>query len=172
MAFITADAYVYFEPMVYTYDPVNIEETCATLRGYVLAGSDDIIEQGFQYWVLPEGNASARKVLAKAPENNVHTVLAQGQVMQALLSGLRPSTEYGYRAFARCASGDTYGPELTFTTKGTSGIEDIYQEYPAETFREVIGYWDLKGSRHEVPVQGFNIVRYSDGTAEKIFLTK
>lgn len=172
LAFITADAYVYFEPIVYTYEPVSIGESSAVLRGYVLAGSDDIIEQGFQYWEASSDESRPRKIVSRVPEGDVSTILASGQVMQASLSELRPSTEYRFRAFVRSASGENYGTEESFTTKGISSIEDIVEINPDHLSRAIIGYWDIRGCRHETPIIGLNIIKYSDGAVEKVFMTE
>lgn len=172
LAFITADAYVYFEPIVYTYEPVSIGESSAVLRGYVLAGSDDIIEQGFQYWEASSDESRPRKIVSRVPEGDVSTILASGQVMQASLSELRPSTEYRFRAFVRSASGENYGTEESFTTKGISSIEDIVEINPDHLSRAIIGYWDIRGCRHETPIIGLNIIKYSDGTVEKVFMAE
>ena len=48
-AFGTADAYVYFDPTVRTYAAVCHDENSATVSGFIIAGSDDIKEQGFEY---------------------------------------------------------------------------------------------------------------------------
>ena len=49
-AFDPQDAYITYEPILYTYAASAVTETEATLKGYALEGSDDFIEQGFEYW--------------------------------------------------------------------------------------------------------------------------
>lgn len=106
-AFSTADAYVYFEPTVYTYAPTNVTSTGAELRGYALAGSDDVTEQGFEYRAVAQ---------SRAAEGDVQRVVVSGQRMRAQLDNLLPSTTYSVRTFATTAKGTTYGDEMTFTT--------------------------------------------------------
>ena len=111
----------YFEPTVHTYDNAIVENGKVTLMGYVLPGSDDIIEQGFEYWQTENANASMLRA-----QQNVQTVTAFGQRMVAELTGLLGSTTYGYRAYVKTVTGTTYGEERTFTTEAdNTGIETI-----------------------------------------------
>ena len=49
MTFDPSD-FSYFEPTLHTYEAVDISSNSATIKAYILAGTDDIIEQGFEYW--------------------------------------------------------------------------------------------------------------------------
>lgn len=121
IAFGTADAYVYFEPIVHTIAASHITSNSATVSGSVVGGSDDITEQGFEYW--PEGsNANSRhRIMAMTSENHL-TVTASGTLMTAVLSELLPATFYHYRSYAMTAKGVTYGEENTFATEeGVTG---------------------------------------------------
>lgn len=128
IAFYTADAYVYFEPTVYTYSPTNVTSTGAELRGYALAGSDDVTEQGFEYRAVAQ---------SRAAEGDVQRVVVSGQRMRVQLDNLLPSTTYSVRTFATTAKGTTYGDEMTFTTAEDpqSGIETIEAASEATTER-------------------------------------
>ena len=125
LAFGTADAYVYFEPTVRTYAATDVTETEARVRGYAIAGSDDITEQGFEYW--SEGAP------AKRSATNVQRVQTEGQFMTATLVDLLPGTTYTFRVYVETAKGTTYGEEQTFTTvdDGT-GIFGIGSDGEAE----------------------------------------
>ena len=118
LAFGTADAYVYFDPTVRTYEATSVTETEARVRGYAIAGSGEITEQGFEYW--PEG-APAKRSAA-----DVRRVQAEGQFMTATLAELQPGTTYTFRVYVETAKSTTYGEEQTFTTvddgTGISGI--------------------------------------------------
>ncbi len=109
VAFITADAYVYFEPEVHTYDVQNITENSAKVRGYVVTGSDDIEEQGFEYW---SGSETAQ------------TTQASGMMMTATLSELKSNTEYHCRSYVKTNKGTTYGEDVKFRTAVASSIEE------------------------------------------------
>lgn len=89
-AFITADADVYFEPTVYTYAPNSVTKNSAKVVGYAMGGSEDINEQGFEYWSVAGSRADVE----------VKKVLVSGQRMIVSLTDLAPSTTYKVRAFA------------------------------------------------------------------------
>lgn len=156
----------YFEPTVHTYPVEPSTDGSVNVKGYVLAGTDDITEQGFEYWSAA-GGAKAKRMLAEAPAGPVSKIFATGQVMTATLTDLAPSTTYTLRAFVTTVAGVTYGEEQTFTTSpDSSGIIGID---PDMSEPEVTGYYDLNGRRHEEPFSGLNIIRYSDGTVRKVF---
>ena len=119
-AFITADADVYFEPTVYTYKPNAVTMNSANVIGYAMGGSEDIDEQGFEYWPVPGSRADVE----------VKRVLVSGQRMTASLSDLAPGTTYKVRAFASTATKTTYGDEQEFTTEEDPdlGIEETVAE--------------------------------------------
>lgn len=112
IAFIAGDAYVYFEPVTRTYAVGEITENTAQVSGAVVAGTDNITEQGFEYW-------KSIALQTRAIGSDVKTVKASGQMMTATLSGLEPGTQYSYRVYAKTANGTTYGAEQQFTTGGT-----------------------------------------------------
>ena len=155
----------YFEPTVHTYPTAEVASTSATVKGYALAGSDDIIQQGIEYWASGSHNAPKKVAAALAAADGVNTVFSTGQVMTVTLTDLKPETTYYYRAFVTTQAGTTYGEEQSFTTpEGQSGVESVI----VDNEREVIGYYDLTGRRYDVPQRGLNIIVYSDGTTEKV----
>lgn len=116
-AFITADVDVYFEPTVYTYAPNSVTKNSATFVGYAMGGSEDVDEQGFEYWPIAGSRATT----------DVKRVLATGQRMMVTLEDLEPATRYAVRAFASTRSKTTYGDEQVFETDGEpeSAIEAV-----------------------------------------------
>ena len=55
-----------------------------------------------------------------------------------------------------------------FIIEGFVGVEDIFIDRPSIE-KTVVGYYDLRGIRHDEPVRGqINIVLFSDGTAKKV----
>ena len=122
-AFGTADAYVYFEPTVRTYSINNIEDTRAEVRGFAIAGSDPIIEQGFEYWESDNTNSTPMYNLFSA--NNKQIVNSEGQWMSATLENLNSNATYMVRAFVKTEKGTTYGEQQTFTTTSLSGNKNI-----------------------------------------------
>lgn len=115
-AFGTADAYVYFEPTVYTYEPRSVTASAARVTGYALPGSDDITEQGFEYW--PTSAPVSRS------QGGPMRIQAAGQRMTAELTELLPKTEYSLRAYAVTSKGEVFGETRTFTTAALPVIED------------------------------------------------
>ena len=111
IAFITADAGVVFEPVVYTYSSPEVSQTEATLQGVALRGSDDITEQGFEYWQAGQNN------MLKA--SSVKKVTAKGERMSATVTGLQPGTAYKFRAYAIAGGKTTRGAEVGFVTEST-----------------------------------------------------
>lgn len=103
-AFGTADAYVYFESLVHTYDVEDVTYNSAQARGYVLVGSDEAVEQGFEYWP------------ANAPKD-VQRIAATGMLMKTTLQGLTPKKQYVVRSYVRTTQGTTYGEQKTFQTE-------------------------------------------------------
>jgi len=160
----------YFEPTVHTYDATDITYNSAKLKGYVMQGTDDVTAQGFEYWLASSSAAKAMVAYAPSATDKVTTVLATGQVMTATLENLQPSAEYSCRAFVTTANGTTYGEEQIFVTK-----EDASAIYGVQTDKAeptIIGYYDLQGRRLSSTVKGVNIIKYSDGTARKVYVKR
>ncbi|MGM9846304.1 MAG: leucine-rich repeat domain-containing protein [Muribaculaceae bacterium] len=157
----------YFEPTVHTYPTSEVTTNSATVKGYVLPGSDEITSQGIEYWENDNATAAKKVLSATADDNGVNTIFANGQVMLVTLSDLQQATTYSYRAFVTTQAGVTYGEEQSFTTKGEAGIGSVGVDSPE---RVVIGYFDLSGRRYEEPQRGLNIVVYSDGSTEKVIV--
>lgn len=123
IGFGTADAYVYFEPVVYTSSDPVVEGTTVRLQGRALAGSEAVAEQGFEYW---------KESLPSAPmtrtAGGVQVVLASGQTMEATLEGLEPGTTYAYRAFVTTSRGTTYGATYHFSTPVLTAIGETFAD--------------------------------------------
>lgn len=154
----------YFEPTVHTYANAVVTEGAAVLTGYVMAGSDAIEEQGFEYWLSNMGNSRSNR----APSSGIQRVTGTGQRMVVQLSDLQAGTTYTYRAFVKTNRGTTYGEEMTFTTK--ESITDVVETVTSDkTNLKIIGYYNLQGRKLSKPEKGkLNIIRYSDGTTKKV----
>jgi hypothetical protein len=102
----------YFEPTVHTYNAIDLTPYSVRLMGLTLPGSENVIEQGFEYWKDSEiKNAPLRRT-----RNGHMTVTASGIQMTAPVEGLEPNTVYRYCSYAKTLEGFTYGEEKTFTT--------------------------------------------------------
>lgn len=124
-AFGTADAYVYFDPTVRTYAAVCHDENSATVSGFIIASSDDIKEQGFEYWKRDDAYATAKHTTATTDDNTHQTVVATGQRMSAVLQNLEPNTTYIVRAYVTTEHGTTYGEEQIFSTPYSTAIGEV-----------------------------------------------
>ena len=107
----------YFEPTVHTYARVSVQSTSAKVKGVALQGTDDITEQGFEYW--------AENAIASRAASDKQIIQATGQSMEAEITNLAPNTTYNYRAYAKTSKGTTYGETLKFTTPVATAIIGI-----------------------------------------------
>lgn len=124
-AFGTADAYVYFDPTVRTFEVNCDNETTATVRAFVIAGSDEIKEQGFEYWKHSSTESTSTRYVATAKEDNHQTIISTGQRMTATLENLEPNTTYSVRAYVTTEHGTTYGEEQIFSTPAPTAIGNV-----------------------------------------------
>ena len=115
----TGDAGVVFEPVVYTESAKEVKENEAVLRGYALAGSDEITEQGFEYW-------ASSPLLGQRK-----TIQAEGIAMEVTLRDLEPATKYKFRAYAVAGGKTFYGAERAFITQGGYEGDDEFTDIDA-----------------------------------------
>ena len=120
---IDTDDYSYFEPTVKTGD-VEVSDSYVTAKGYALQGTEDIEDQGFEYWVS-SSSAKSSRVSSKASDDGVTRVTVDGQKMTATLTDLLSGTTYEIRAYATTTSGTTYGETVQFTTAEATGISNV-----------------------------------------------
>ena len=124
-AFGTADAYVYFDPTVRTFEVNCDNETKATVRALVITGSDEIKEQGFEYWKHSSTESTSTRYVAATKEDNHQTIISTGQRMTATLENLEPNTTYSVRAYVTTEHGTTYGEEQIFSTPAPTAIGNV-----------------------------------------------
>ena len=110
--------YSYFEPIIHTYSEPEVASNSAQIKGYVLRGTDEIIEQGFEYWIMNKGDNLTW-------HGTPQTVTAKGQKMSAWIYNLAENSTYVYRAYAKTDKCTVYGEEMQFDTPLLSGIENI-----------------------------------------------
>lgn len=112
--FYTGDAGVYFDPEVGTL-PAIVGQTTVTMSGYVVAGSDNVTDRGFEYRLDSPASRAG----------DWQRISSTGTYMTSTAEGLTPATTYVYRAYAEASGKTYYGAEVSFTTEDTSGIEDV-----------------------------------------------
>ncbi|MCQ2112266.1 MAG: leucine-rich repeat domain-containing protein [Bacteroidaceae bacterium] len=121
----------YFEPTVHTYAMASAQTSNSVkVRGYAVAGTDDLDDQGFEYNEV--GSIAEPK-----------RVSATGQLMTATLEGLKYNTSYNVRAYVKTSSKTVYGETVTFKTPYTDGIEEITVDAVQE--RTIQGVYDMQG---------------------------
>ena len=153
----TGDANVYFEPEVSTSDKNTVVDNSAVINGYALAGSDDILEQGFEYWkssTSPVAYSSSGVMIAKA----------SGISMSATITNLEYNSTYRYRAYVKTSKGSFYGSEKELIIGDPAGVG--YIESDVKDAEEVARY-DIHGRRLNKPTKGINIIKMSNGTTRK-----
>ncbi|MDR2058259.1 MAG: T9SS type A sorting domain-containing protein [Dysgonamonadaceae bacterium] len=88
-----------------TFDAGNVTQSKANFKGFLKAGSVNIVSKGFQYRIAGEGNYTNQAV---GMATDTLTLLA---------TGLRQNKNYEYQTYAVNAENDTaYGEIKTFTT--------------------------------------------------------
>lgn len=153
----------YIDPVVHTGEAISITDNSACLNGYVLEGSDDILEQGFEY---ESSSDSVESCKIKAPLKSSKAI-GTGQIMTVTIGNLKPGTTYTFRAYALTSKGEIYGDDLSFATDDSAGIsENVFKNEPPS----ITGYYSLSGYKFDTPQRGLNIVIYSDGTTKKIIV--
>ncbi|MBR1520539.1 MAG: leucine-rich repeat domain-containing protein [Bacteroidaceae bacterium] len=143
VAFDPSD-FSYCEPAIHTYANTKVEGSEVQLTGYVMEGTDDILEQGFEVWVIIFTDGS--KTRRAETKGEVMTVPATGQRMTATLSGLEYGTTYAYRSYVKTSSQTYYGEEITFKTgENPNGIEDVIAEESVSPQSIRHGVYTLQG---------------------------
>lgn len=154
----TGDAYVWFDPEVYTFDAISSDTNKSViLRGSVISGSGEISEQGFELWT----DSGTRTY---STHKFIH---CDGISFDTELKDLYPGTTYTFCTFAKVNDKYFRGKEISFTTKGESIIPEIDTDSQPI---EVIGYYDIHGIKHNNLQKGFNIILYSNGSTKKIYI--
>ena len=145
----------YFEPTVHTYARINIEGNTALVRGYALAGTENIKVQGFKYWKTSQGSNASHQ--APSVPANAKTIVATGQqIITATLAALDYNSIYHYVAFVTTEDGTTYyGEEQVFTTPmAPAGIDDVIADTPTTTKKGVYTLTGVKLADDVLELQG------------------
>lgn len=122
--FYSGDASVYFDPEVRTLKDIEIFENSALVGCFIVPGSDDVKRQGIQYW--------SKGAIGSRADDGKLEIVTSGLKSIVTLPDLTPGTEYVYRAFAVTDGGTIYGEDMSFITKGTSGVEYVTETLSAE----------------------------------------
>ena len=127
--FRTESEFVIYPATPYTMYRTDSENNRLVLCGYYVAGSEDVVSQGYEYW--RGGSANAKGVAssyATAAEKNVITT--DGSMEASIdLSTLDAGT-YMVQAFVKTATATYYGQQLSFSVGTPDAIEGVYGEEP------------------------------------------
>lgn len=181
-SFRTESEYVVYPGMVYTLFRTDRENNAIVFCGYYVAGSEEVKEQGYEYW--PNVSRSGGVIRVKTDESMLY------ELPVPLLS----DGAYSVRAYIVTESGVTYGQTLTFSVSGGQvGIDDIILASPqcraTESGVELTGcaglsarVFDLQGREAarrdivepretiELPAKGVYIVVLSNGDTWKVLV--
>lgn len=164
LGFDTGD-FSYFAPEVHSVES-TIDESTVLLRGYALEGTDQITEQGFEYWVKDGDAAKAHKMAPYAGPNST-TATSWGQVMTVTIPELQPNTVYCWRAYAKTDKEVVTGEIMEFTTPEYDALLTVEEDQAIDT---VDRYINIQGASSPNPFRGLNIVMYKSGKTKKIFV--
>ncbi len=126
-------------PTVLTYEATDITSNSATLKGAIRKGDEEIQEKGFEYWTA---------------DGDVQTIISSKDYMSETLTGLQMNTTYLYRAYAKTASGTTYGETLTFTTTPTPPTVQTYEATDV-TSKSAILHGYVEAGEEDIQGKGF-----------------
>lgn len=126
--FRTESEYVYYPASVYTIYRTDRENNCLILCGYYVAGSEDVVAQGYEYWNTSAYSHSNR---AYAEANNVIQITTDESMEYILDLKTLVDGNYSVRAFVKTSSGTTiYGETLAFGVQSgaITGIDNVERE--------------------------------------------
>ncbi len=101
VGFLTSDKAVLVAPTVQTVG-ATANEQGAEMEGFIVTGTEPILQKGFEVWI--KGGT------------DVKTTVAEGRIIRALIPEPWSYTTYQYKAYAKTASGTTYGETMEVTT--------------------------------------------------------
>lgn len=156
----------YCEPTIHTYASIVVNGNSASVKGYVMRGSDNVVRQGFKYW---KANASARSGVENTTTvpSDALTIEASGNIMTAELKELDYSSTYCYVAFVTTSENETfYGEQQSFQT----GVDASEIQVTKLSHVPEEGRYNVKGQRINSPEPGLNIIRMCDGTTRKVWI--
>ncbi|MCD8288270.1 MAG: hypothetical protein LUC18_05455, partial [Porphyromonadaceae bacterium] len=129
--------------------------TSATLTGSVEAGDEEITEQGF----LVADNEDMTGAVTVAGE------LDDSGKITGTATDLTYGADYWFQAYVTTASDTYHGSVETFKADETSAISSLDAD---EAEKVEVARYDIMGRQIAAPQKGVNIVRYSDGSVDKV----
>lgn len=133
--FRTESEFIVYPATPYTMYRTDSENNRLILCGYYIAGSEDIVSQGYEYWL--SGNASNSLASMKDVRftndgtANDKQIVTTDESMEGYidLSTLDDGV-YSIRAFVTTTTSTYYGQQLTFSVGDASAIDNISESEP------------------------------------------
>ena len=132
----TETEFIVYPATPYTMYRTDSEHNRLVLCGYYIAGSEDVVSQGYEYW-RNNNKPNSLEIWKDAPSEDEITangkqVVTTDESMEGFidLSSLDEGT-YTIRAFVTTTSSTYYGQQLTFTVGEPSAIESVDGDEPA-----------------------------------------
>ncbi len=88
-----------------------------TIEGYVLAGTEDVVERGFELWTIdePQSRSYSDRI----------TIPVDGVAMSITLDDIEDGATYSYRVYAKTATRTYYGDQITFVAPERDAVQGI-----------------------------------------------
>ena len=96
--------------------------------------------------------------------NKLHIILDDGIPNMSLKFIITELTESSM-SLKTFRSANAEGGTINLTKRASSGVNEVKA---SDTNKTENAYFDINGRQHSRPTQGINIVRYSDGSADKV----
>lgn len=123
VTFRTESEFVLYPASVYTMFRTDRENNCIVFCGYYVLGSEEVIEQGYEYWPTGGSMGAGRR----SETSGVVRVTTGSDMTYTLDNSSLADGMYSVRAFAQTAMATYYGETLTFgggTAMGVDAVEE------------------------------------------------
>ncbi len=127
-------------PTIETLEATNVTEDSATLNATVEAGSEEILQKGYVYWM--------------DNPNDVTVIVIEGDDMAISIEDLIPKTTYTYCAFVTTESGTLYGEHVEFTTQEEEAKAETHEAEDVTEHTAILTA-EIEGDENEVIQKGF-----------------
>ena len=124
--FRTELEFIIYPATPYTMYRTDSENNRLVLCGYYVAGSEDVVSQGYEYW---KNGLNARQASQGATDNRQVIVTDSTMASFIDLNSLDDGN-YSLRAFVTTSSNTYYGQTLAFSVGNYTGILDVHSETP------------------------------------------
>ncbi len=88
-----------------------------TIEGYVLAGTEEVVERGFELWTIdePQSRSYSDRI----------TIPVDGVAMSITINDIEDGATYAYRVYAKTTTRTYYGEAITFVAPERDAVQGI-----------------------------------------------